>query len=93
MYNWWAQMQTSKKLATTIICKNVVKQFMAIALLNMFSSLELNVKYSYYQGNVNECLKDISLGNVFKNILWNDKTINYIDIFFIFPTKIILKYS
>ena len=58
---------------------------MVIVLLNMFSSLELNVKYSYYQGNVNECLKDISLGNIFKNILWkNDKIINYVDIFLYF---------
>ena len=28
--------------------------------------------------NVNECLKDIGLGTIFRNILWkNDKAINY----------------
>ena len=59
---------------------------MVIALHNMFSSLELNVKYSYYLGNVKECLKGISLRTIIKNILWkNDKTINYVDIFLYLP--------
>jgi len=31
-------------------------------------------------GNVNKCPKDIDLGTIFRNILWeNDKTINYVD--------------
>ena len=36
--------------------------------------------------NVNKWLKDIGLGTIFRNILWeNNKIINYVDIFLYFP--------
>ena len=36
-------------------------------------------------GNVKECSKGIGLEIIFRNILWkNDKTINFVDIFYIF---------
>ena len=35
--------------------------------------------------NVNECLKDIGLETIFRNILWeNNKAINFIDSFIYF---------
>ena len=44
--------------------------------------------------NVNECPKDIGLGNIFRIFLWkNDKVINFVEMLFIFFIKTMLKLS
>ena len=36
----------------------------------------------------------LSLGTIFRNIFWeNNRTINIVDIFFIFPIKVVSKFS
>ena len=59
----------------------------SIATLNStsrFLDIYIDVKHIIME-NVNECPKGISLGTIFKNILWeNDKTINLFDNFLYF---------